>query len=812
MLQDVRQAVRHLLRSPAFAVTALIILSLGIGTNSAMFSLMNALVLRPLPIKDPQSLIGVSGRNTEQQLRLTPIPAVDVLERTDGPLEDLCGYNGGVVLAVESRGAIAHTIGALVTGRCFRTFGVPPILGRVIDEADAPLQSAGNRVAVISHRLWLRLFARDASAIGQSLRLEGGELLVIGVMPEGFSGLHADSGVDIFTPFDTIFPARTDRRPGASHLIGRLRPGTTFEAAASQLTAQWSSLLEQVVPATLGAAERESLLRARPRVERIGTGISFYRDRYARPATLMFGLTAILMLLACVNLGGLSLARAIERGPELATRLALGGSRWRVSRQMLVESLALSIAGSALAVPVAFAIVALIVSFMPGTFVDPIRPFTPDSRTIAVTLAAGVLAGFVIGVLPIWLAGPGRALNPGGNRTIARSTGNWTRGLVVIQVGLSVVMVVGAGLLARSLYLLQQVDPGVRAEGVIVVRLTPLPDGYRGIDNASYYPDLVDRIAALTGVQSVGYGRVFPRLAVDTPGESIAFAGREYEEMRAMWEVASPTFFDTLDIPLLRGRAGTWADNAESRAVAVVSERLARTLTPDGDVIGRRVRYGINPLNQDVEIVGVVRNATMGNPRRTDMPMIYRPPLQVGLTANYPSLVIRVDERLRSAVITGVRQAVDLGGREFVQDVSALDDLLARAPSSERMSATLAGTLAALAVVLSFAGIFGLLAYSVTRRTREIGVRAAVGAEPSTVLRMVMREGLVLTTLGVVIGLPAAYAGSRVLGFLTFGITPTDPTTFGAAVVLFVAIGVAAGIVPARRAARIDPAVALRLE
>lgn len=282
--------------------------------------------------------------------------------------------------------------------------------------------------------------------------------------------------------------------------------------------------------------------------------------------------------------------------------------------------------------------------------------------------------------------------------------------------------------------------------------------------------------------------------------------------MRSMWEVASPTFFETVGIPLLRGRGPAWTDTAASRQVAIVSERLARRLAPNGDVIGRRIRYGTNAANQDVEIVGVVRNATMGNPRRPDLPIVYRPPLQVGRTGNYPSLVIRADDRLREPVIAGVRELVARGGREFVQDVSGLADLLARAPSSERMSTALAVALAGLAVVLAFAGIFGLQSYAVARRTREIGVRAAVGAAPATVLRMLMREALWVTVVGVTIGLPAAYAASRVLSSLTFGIAPGDPVTLTLTAALFVAIGVVAGLGPARLAARIDPAVALRRE
>lgn len=811
MLQDIRQAFRHLRRSPAFAASGLLILALGIGANAAMFSLVNTLVLQQLPIADPSSLIGVSGRGAEQQLRLTPIPAVAALDLVDGPLDHVCGYNGGVVIAVAGGGTAMQAIGALVTGNCFDAFGVRPILGRTIQPPDAPLMSAGGHVAVISHRLWTRLFGADSAALGKAIQVEGISLEVIGVMPQGFSGLHADSGVDVFVPFDSIFPARADRRPAASHLIGRLPAGATFESAASQLTAQWPAVLEQSVPPTLGGPERASLLGARPQVERIGTGLSQYRDRYARPATLMFGLTAVLMLMACLNLGGLFLSRAIERRPEMATRLALGGSRWRVSRQMLVECVVLSLAGAALAIPVAFALVAGLVSILPGMFVQPVRSFTPEAFTIAVTVGVGLLAGVAISILPIWLAAP-RAFTLGGTRTVAPSTGLWSKGLVVVQVGLSVVMVAGAALLARSLYLLQQVDPGVRADGVVVVRLMPLPDGYRDIDNASFYPPLIDAITALPGVESAGYARLFPRSTAETPGEPVAFAGREYGDMRGMWEVASPTFFETVGIPLLRGRGPAWTDTADTPQVAIVSERLARQLAPNGDVIGRQIRYGTTPSNQDVTIVGVVRNATMGNPRRPDLPVIYRPPLQLGRTANYPSLVIRVDDRLRESAIAEVKQLVERGGREFVQDVSALDELLARAPSSERMSTTLAVALAGVAIVLAFAGVFGLLAYSVTRRTREIGVRVAIGAAPSMIAKMVMREGLLLTALGIVTGIPLASAATRVLGSLTFGVSPTDPTIFSATAALFLAIGAIAGLIPGRRAASVDPAIALRLE
>jgi ABC-type antimicrobial peptide transport system permease subunit len=295
-------------------------------------------------------------------------------------------------------------------------------------------------------------------------------------------------------------------------------------------------------------------------------------------------------------------------------------------------------------------------------------------------------------------------------------------------------------------------------------------------------------------------------------GDAVAFVGEEPGDVRGMWETTSPAYFQTLGIRLLRGRLTTWADNEKAPHVAVVSEQLANSLVPGGDVLGRHIRFGASPQNQNVEIVGVVSNATLGNPRLTEAPVVYRPILQMGRTANYPSVFIRTDERSAAAVTSALREIVRESGYEFVAEVERLDDVLARAPSSERMGATLAVTVAGLAAMLSFTGVFALLAYSVTRRTREIGLRSAVGAEPASVIWMVMREGLVLTVIGVIVGLPTAYFAARVLGTLTYGISPADPLTFAMAALLFVSLGVAAGIVPARRAARVDPVIALRAE
>ena len=811
LFQDLRYAFRHVRRSPGFAAAAVLTLAFGIGANTAMFTVLNALVIQRLPIKDPDGLISVSGRNTGGQLRITPIPAVDALAH-DGPLQDVCGYNGGFIVAVEANGVSTETLGTMVTGRCFTTFGVTPILGRPIVDEDAPLYRPGNRVVVIGHRFWTRMFAADPQVVGKTIRTEGVELTIIGVLPPGFGGLHVDSGADLFTPPDTIFPANAGRRPGASEILGRLRPGVSLEQAAAQLETRWPAILEMAVPSTLPAPERAELRAARPVVQRMGTGLSNYRERYAGPLAMILGLTGLLLLLACVNLGGLLLARLSARASELAVRLALGGSHRRIAQQMLVESLLLSLAGAALAVPMSFAFIAPLTSFIPTGFVERTVAFTPDLRVLTATAIVGAGAGILMSALPIWVAVRRQAtVGFTWSRTIVGATSQWARALLVAQVALSVVMLIGAGLLTRSLYLLQRNDLGVRTAGVLTAKLMSLPNGYRGIDPQSYYPALVEKIAALPGVRSVGFARLFPRLATDLIGTPIGFVGGEMTDVRAMAEPASPGFFETVGIPLLRGRLTSWADNASTRHVAVVSESLARALAPDGDILERHIRFGSVRGHQDIVVVGIVGNATLGNPRDPAPKVVYMAALQMGTNGLFPTLVI-ASNRETAALAADVRQILKDGGREFAHEIITLDDTFKRAPASERMSATLAAVVGALGVMLVWIGVHAALAYAVSRRSREIGVRVALGAAPGAVATAVLREGLIVTLAGVAIGLPLAVFAGRGLRSLMFGISEADPLTFAATAAFFLAMGLAAGIIPAWRAARVDPMRALRAE
>ncbi|MFN8060436.1 MAG: ADOP family duplicated permease [Vicinamibacterales bacterium] len=813
LVGDVRHGVRHLRRSPGFALAAVLTLALGIGANVAIATILNALVMRPLPIPDPDGLIGISGRGLHGEHRLTLITAIAELERGESPFREVCGYNGGVVIAVEANRRPTQASGAMVTGRCFETFGVTPALGRPITGDDAPLTRSGRPVVVISHRFWHLMFDGDPGVIGRSIRAEGTDLMVVGVLPPGFGGLHVDSDIDVFFPFDTILPAPPERRPGASHILARLRDGVSMEQAAAALEAQWPAVLTAIVPMTLSTIERQEWLGARLRIEHIGTGISLLRDWYASPLKLVAGLSTLLLLATCINLGGLFLARLSARAPELAVRAALGGSRWRLAQPVLVEGVLMAVGGTLLAGPVAVGLVAPLVSYFPSGVVERTLTFAPDPGVLIATALAGLTAGLLASALPGRLASRQHVGSHGAGARIAGAVGHgWARAYLVAQVAISVVLLVAATLLIRSLYLLQRADGGVRTDGIVVGRLMPVPNGYAGLDDAAYYPSILSDVARVPGVRTAGFAALFPYLQ---HGFGMPFAvtavGEPRERARAILETVSPGFFETLGVPLLAGRPLTWRDDSRAPDVAIVSESLARVLDGAANAIGHHVRIGTNRRDADVTIVGVVAALSLGDPRDTTPLVVYRPLLQTEGPGQYPTLALAIDGD-QAPVIERVRRVVARAGHEYVHDVARLDRVLTSAPAGERMSALLAGSLALIAVVMVFVGIYGVLAHAVSQRTREIGVRTAVGANPSAIVALIVRDGLAVTVAGLALGLPMAALGARALKALLFGVSETHALTYVGATIGFVTLGLVASLVPARRAARIDPVSALRTD
>jgi predicted permease len=806
LAQDVRYALRHIRRSPGFAAATVVTLALGIGANTAMLSVLNTLSFRRLAIPDPDGLFNLSSYNDKGVKRYVPMPMVDRFAG-NGPFVEACGYNGGATLPVDANGVTTTAVTAFVTGRCFSVLGVQPVLGRALTDADAPVVTAGTKVVVISDRLWRQLFAANPDAVGQPLRIDAAEANVVGVLPPGFRGIQADTGIDIFAPPDSIIPATAERRPVATEVLGRLKPGVSPEQAAAQLATMWPALLTEARAATRNANEGANLLGDTLRLEPMGTGLSRTREQYGQAMAVMVGLTALLLVLACVNLGCLLLTRLSARTTELGVRLALGGSRWRIGQQMMIEGVLLSALGTLLAVPTAFAFVAPVTALLDPGFVGWQLSFAPDLRVLAIMAPIGLAAGVLMTALPMAFAlRRQQVIRFSWDRTTTGVAGRWIRGLLVAQVALSTIMLIGSALLTRSLYVIQRADPGVRAGVLLNAKLAAGPGGQNA---APQYPLLLDRLQALPGVGRIAMARVFPRRLGGNTFD-VGFVNEPFSSVPASLDGVSANFFEVTGIPLVAGRGFGPEDTRTSTRVVVISENLARALSPDGNVIGRRIRYGTLKEMESLTIVGVVGTATQGDLRHATPNIVYAAGQQAALFSNV-NLLIEVSGD-SGGVAAAVRRTVQAHGREFVSDIDMVDDLLAAGPARERVSALLSTLIGGLAVMLAVIGIHGVLAYSVSRRVREIGVRIALGANPNGVAGGIVREAGVLVLLGLALGLPAAFAAAGLLRSLLVGVPGTDAIAYAAVAMLLLIVGLAAGVMPARAAARVDPAVSLRTD
>lgn len=806
--QDLRHALRHLRRSPTFTLGATCTLALGIGLSAAVFSALNALVLRPVPITDPGGLIGVWPVDSDGQRTSMLAPVADLFQ--DGPLESVCAY-GDSRAGVEANGVPVYAVVEIYSHQCFATLGVPPLMGRTFTPEEAPADRPGARVVVIGYDFWQKVFGGAPDVVGRRFRTDGDPVTVIGVMPRGFRGLRVDNAVDIIAPFGTVIPNPANRLLGG-YALGRLRTGVTLEAARAEIEARWPGLMDRVTPTTLPPADQRYFREAGVRVDRVGTGFSILRTRYEQALWIGSALTLGLLLLACVNVGGLALSRVIARSGELAMRTALGASRLRLARQLVIEVLAVAGAATILGIGLAWVAVKPIASALPFGGLEPTLDLTPDARVVFVTALAGLVTGLLASLLPMWLASRRETLQLHADRTVAARS-RPGRVLLVVQVALSVALLMGAGLLTRSLYFLFQNHPGFDGTRILSARLRPLPGAYRdpAFNNGlSYYPVLLERIAALPGVRSVGYARAFGNVLDDDVGRMpIGFVGTQESDLTAQLDVVSPGFFETVGIPILQGRGPRWSETPDTPPVAFVSASLARAL--GGDVIGKRVWFGSLPQLVNVEIVGVVGDASLGNLRSPAPRVFYGVATQLGPFGFYSTLQIAADSDPWQ-LVNPLQDILRSLGREYAYSIMTLEQRVQQNAVNERMGATLAMPVAVLAALLAFVGVYSLFAYAVVRRTREIGVRLAVGASPGAVLRMVLRESVTLTAIGVALGIPTGIMASRGLRALLFGMSESDPVVALSTVGLFLALTIAAALIPARRAARLDPVAALRAE
>jgi putative ABC transport system permease protein len=800
-LNDLKYAARSLRRSPGFALAAVLTLALGIGANSAIFSVVNAVLLRPLPYPDPDRLVLVWERNVSRHAETNVVNPQNYLDWADRSKS----FTGLAALSWSSltfTGDAPEIVqGRAVTANFFDVMGMTPAMGRSFTPAEA--LPGGPPVIVLSDGLWRRRFGADRSIVGRSVPVAGGSALVLGVAPPALGPMPWGQE-EYWEPF-RLDP--TDRVHGGRYalVIGRLRDGITRAQAQAEMTGIAAGLEREYPEFDTGWSS--NVVSMKDQV--VGSS--------RRALLLLLGAVSMVLLIACANVGNLMLGRASGRKREVAIRTALGASRWRIARQSLVESIVLAAVGGTAGLILATWAVDLLVSAGPRS-VPRLSEIGVDPRVFAVTAAISLLVGIVFG-LPAALGDADSDLTSGlrseGTRTTAGLSANRFRGLLVVaQMSLALVLLTGAGLLVRSLQRLSSVDPGFDPSDLLTVAVD-LPEATYGdtVRQSAFFEQLEQRVGRMPGVLGVGAVNFLP-LTPQGSRTSIHLLDRpeppQGQELTADIRYADPGYFTAMRIPLRRGRATTATDRPGTPPVVLINETMARQFWPGKDPIGQRLKIDMWKPDDVAEIVGVVGDL---HPNALDdqiLPMAYYPLSQE--PGRSLTLVIRHAPGA-TGLASQVRAAVhDLDPDVPLTDVASMYTRLNESMVDRRYPMMLLAGFAGLAVILAAVGIYGVLSYAVGQRTREIGVRMALGARTGNVLGMVLGRGMRLVLIGVVVGgVGAAFAG-RALGHLLYGITPTDPVTFVTVAALLAVVALVACYLPARRATRIDPMVALRSE
>jgi len=816
MSSDFGYALRQLRKRPGFTAAVTLSLGLGIGANTAIFSLIDAVLWRMLPVADPQHLLllthgtgsSFSGGFTYQQYGAM---------RDKGPGHANLAAWSTTRLNVSVDGSLEPTLqGQLVSGNYFSVLGVAPRAGRAIGPED-DVANSGHPVAMIGYGYWKRRFGLAASAIGRDILISGTKFTIIGATPPGFFGAEVGASPDLFVPV-AMQPAVM---PDVENLldapilystwlqvIGRLAPGVTAPQAAGELDPLFTPLLP--APKGGGAAEPQTLAFAPA-----ATGISALRRQFSQPLFILMGIVAMVLLIACANTANLLLARAASRSAEIGVRLALGAGRARLVRQLLVESLVLALLGGVCGILIALAATRWLVAYMSAGRSPIVLALDPDMRMLAFTAAISVLTGILFGLAPA-LRATRLDLAPALRRVTRSVHGGLRAGklLCVVQVALSLVLLIGAGLFVRSLQRILNQDGGVARDRVLIVRVEPKGSDQRNIPGTTarldrIYRDLQARVNGIPGVVSSSLAQFTP---TTLRGNNVPFGLPSGEEKRALVPMVYPRYFGTMGIDLLAGRDFNDGDLAPgSPLVAIVNETFARQ-SFNGNAVGQRLRQRADAI----EIVGVVRDSRYTNLRGDTPPVVYQTFLQTRTGRGQMALYVRIAAE-PGAVLPHVRAAVQEIDRDLpLFEVRTLAAEMDAVLMQERLIATLSTVFSALALLLASVGLYGLLAFSVVERTGEMGIRMALGATRVDVIWSVMREGLLLVAAGVAVGVPAAFAAGRIassqIAGLLFGVRATDPATIALAAVLLAAVAAAAAFIPARRASRVDPLVALRNE
>jgi putative ABC transport system permease protein len=827
--QDLRYGVRMLRKNPGFTVVALLSLALGIGANTAIFQLLDAVRLRTLPVNAPQELVEVqiTDMSGMRGNKPTSYPAVtnpiwEQIRERQQSFSGICAW-GTDTFNLSEGGEVREARGLWVSGEFFNVLGIQPMMGRLFTTEDDQRGRTSAQV-VISYPFWQREFGGDANIIGQKITLSKQSFEIIGITPANFFGLEVGKSFDVALPIcaEAITAGKNHRLDSGTNwwlmVTGRLKPGTTLEQATAELQGISPSLFEQTLPAKYPPVSVPKYLDMKLAAETAAGGYSVLRNDYESSLWILLAIAGLVLIIACANLANLLLARASAREREMAVRQALGASRARLIRQLLAESLLLAFIGAALGAGIAQSLSRFLVSFLTTGSNRVFLDMAVDWRVLGFAALLAVLTCVLFGLIPAIRAAqiePATVMKASGRGlTAGRERFSLRRTLVVVQVALSLVLLAGALLFTRSLNKLMTVDSGFRQQGILISQVNFADLNLPPERRLSFKQEVLDRIKTIPGVQSVTDTAIVP-LSGDGAGNNAVWMDGtdEQNKLIANRNWIGPDYFKTLGTPLLAGREFNKHDTTIAPKVAIVNQSFVRQLLNGANPIGQRFWLEATAANPArlYEIVGEVKDTKYRKLSEEPSPIIFIAIAQEQGFSTEGLFLIRSD-RSQSEITAAVKQILNEINPAINIRFQSFQTMIEESVLRERLLATLSGFFGVLALLLASIGLYGILSYGVVSRTQEIGIRMALGATRGGVMWLILREALLLVTIGLAIGFPAVLAATRLIAALLFNLPPTDPFSLFAATLLLLTVGVLAGYLPALRATRIDPMAALRSE
>jgi predicted permease len=830
VIRDLRYALRGLRRSPLFAAVAVLSLALGIGANTAIFTLMDQVLLRRLPVDRPEELVMLyqagphNGSNMGTRMHSYPMYK-DFQQRGDGLAEVMCRRLVSASVSVDNQ--TERLQAEVVSGNYFSMLGVSAAIGRVFNSQEDDQVYNGHPVVVLSYDYWTRRFNRDPSVIGRKILVNDHPMTIVGVSSAGFQGIDPVEAPAIRVPIlmkPVMLPEQqwlniANRRARWVQVFARLEPGLTADSVAGSLQGLFLQIRrhEMTLPAARdwSAYMRSQFMQGELRVESAATGFSGVRNEFSTALIVLMCMVGLVLLIACANVANLLIARGFARQREIAVRLSLGASRRMLVRQMLVESFVLSAAGAVAGLGVAVVLTRLLLSFVPAGDETLLLSASPDGRVLAFTLVVTAVTGIVFGLVPALRASapdPWTTLK-GTVGSIAGSGGSLflRKGLVAAQVALSFLLLFGAGLFVKSLENLRATNTGVELDNLLTFQISPALSGYDRDRGTLLYQRLLDGLRAAPGIRAAGVAAM-PILSGTEWDSTMSVEGhnpQDGEDMQAFMNALTPGYFEAMRIPLLEGRDFRDSDAGETSTVAIVNEKFARHFFKDRSAVGRRIGFGMGPqMKLSIEIIGVAADSLYEGPREGVRRQVFVP--KWGNTSG--TFYVRTSA-VSSSAFNVIRQAVrQVDDTMPIYALKTVQGQLDETLMTDRLVAMLSAGFGLLATVLASIGLYGVMAFVVVRRRKELGIRLALGAGRGLVMWLVMREVLILVAFGLAIGIPAALAASRAVASELYGVQAYDTSIAAWTIGLLLAVSAAAGLIPAHRASRIDPIHALRYE